>query len=144
MTLIAGNGHPGAPGGEAEIRRLRRRVLELEETNRALHARNQALEAGRVGVVDAKDARRLAEALDELRAERDRLLVGGENAARAGAEQSMRADELQERLAAVSAERDEARATAETERKRADHHAEQHAAAVKELAQTKGQKGGRR
>lgn len=35
---------PGSPGPEAEIRRLRRRVAELEQTNISLHAKNKELE----------------------------------------------------------------------------------------------------
>lgn len=82
-----GVGTPGVPGPEAEIRRLRRRVIELEETNRELHEMNRGVE---------------------------------------------------ELLAKVTRERDEARETAATEVKRANHHAAEHAAAVK------AQKGGRR
>lgn len=107
-----GVGTPGVPGPEAEIRRLRRRVLELEETNRALHERSQGL------VVQASTAASLM----------------------------METEMLRGQVTALTRERDEARAAAEAERKRADHHAAEHAAAVKELAQAqaKSQKGGRR
>jgi len=135
-----GVGTPGVPGPEAEIRRLKRRVLELEETCRAVHARNRELEAG-----DMRDALAAANAslddvhatLEQARAENDRLRVGGDAAAREGARLSQANEEL-------ARERDEARATAATEAKRADHHAAEHAAAVKELAQAKAQKGGKR
>jgi hypothetical protein len=59
-----GVGTPGVPGPEAEIRRLRRRVLELEETNRSLHERNQGHVAREAEAVDIASALRVR--VDEL------------------------------------------------------------------------------
>lgn len=98
-----GVGHPGVPGPEAEIRRLKRRVVELEATCARANERNQALEA---------------QASDVMAAEA--------------------------RVATLTQERDEAKATAETERKRAEHFAEEYAASVRELEALRRSKGGRK
>lgn len=103
MVMQGGVGSPGFPGPEAEIRRLRRRVAELEETNRALHEKNQSLVAAQALAVSQAEADTLREALRE------------------------------------------ARDSAAGERARADHHAEEHAAAVQELNQLRdGRKGAKR
>jgi len=123
------------PGPEAEIRRLRRRVLELEETNRSLHERNQGIDRA-LAAANGQAGEHLvnAEAL------RDRVDASMEVVARIGADR----ERLREQVEALTRDLVEARATAATETKRADHHAAEHAAAVKELAQAKAQKGGKR
>ncbi len=114
---MGGAGSPREPGGDAEIRRLRRRVIELEETNRALHERNQVAMADAASVPVLQDQLSAANAslrdcrntLETCREECDRLRVGGKSAAQEGARLSRENDELRAQVATLARERDEAR-----------------------------------
>ena len=95
-----GVGTPGVPGPEAEIRRLRRRVVELEATCARVHERNQALEAEASVASELRIA--MQRQIATLTAERD-------EARATSATEAKRAEHFATEAADAIRERDEAR-----------------------------------